>query len=62
MYDSVCDQFAFMTELHPLDCGRPALGADLTRWNHDVLAPDASYSHQFPLRNVLVKFLDGRVR
>jgi hypothetical protein len=63
MDNCVCDEFAFGSELDPLDSRGSTFWTDLSWRDHDVFAADAPDGHEFAIRDLAIKLLDcGRRR
>ena len=59
MDNRVRDELALSTELNPLNPRRPTLWTDCSRRDHNVLAADTPYGHQFAIRALPIELLDG---
>ena len=62
MDNRVRDELALSAELNPLNPRRPTLWTDGSRRDHNVFAANAPYGHQFAIRALPIKLLDGRRR
>ena len=58
MDDSVCDELAFGSELHPFDPRGSTFWTDLSWWDHDVFAANTSDGHQFAIGALPVELFD----
>ena len=58
MDNRVRDELALSTELNPLNPRRPTLWTDCSRRDHNVLAADTPYGHQFAICALPIELLD----